>query len=690
MTGEEISIVDEKNEESENAEVQIPKVNNKLQDIFDSANEKENCLLLLPQTEETNTPLETEEPEQMETPLINLFDVDPTEEVESSEEEAKETVEIVKVKTPFDPKKPFLNDFLIALDTQVTENRNREVIELSFAVVSVREKLIVHNERFFCKPEKTKLELIPSRSRSQKAWFEDLENAGSLQDAVNNLVAFIEKHFISKQKSFCFVSLGEIDFRLNLAADAKSKKISLAPYFSVFFDIVQETNKWLSMNQLTGSRVIGKDTLPGICSDLNIFTNRGHHASLDCTLTIADICIKLLARVEDFVSTRYDELAEYAEVPFNIPIDITAEAEHFNSSHSKCIMLQGLSLKSTKSDVEKFLNNVNIEKIFMVNFSEGNPNGSAFVIFKEHEDAKNSLSSNGRMFDKCIIQVIPSDENKMKDMKHLLGSFPAGNQSNFKRDYDDDNYSRQSSSKRSRGGDSRHSSPRNNSPPPKKHQEPKVGDWICPNISCEFPNFPTRIECMRCQTPKPYSAIINEGPKRSVNNRVLQKRDTDRPGDWNCPNDICKYHNYSTRTNCYRCQTKKPERVEPPPNPIPPPAPIAYVANPQPFPIFNYGARQEYSTYYTQYSQPAYTSTYPPYSAAPNPPPPIPISNGPYSNPPRGMPPQNGLGIQPYPPMQHNHGPPQHRRVPLTANQSSYSQNVPTYIRPPIQYPRNN
>eukprot|EP00752_Nemacystus_decipiens_P017892 g16041.t1 len=101
----------------------------------------------------------------------------------------------------------------------------------------------------------------------------------------------------------------------------------------------------------------------------------------------------------------------------------------------------------------------------------------------------------------------------------------------------------------------------------------RPGDWECPN--CGNNCFASRVECNRCQTPKPMGA--GGGYERGGGgygggggyqgggggyggggygggggggyNR--------RPGDWDCPN--CGNHCFASRVECNRCQTPKPE-----------------------------------------------------------------------------------------------------------------------------------
>jgi len=68
----------------------------------------------------------------------------------------------------------------------------------------------------------------------------------------------------------------------------------------------------------------------------------------------------------------------------------------------------------------------------------------------------------------------------------------------------------------------------------------RVGDWDCPE--CDAHNYANRTECYKCNVKKPLSASAK------------------RPGDWYCPD--CSAHNYTSREKCFRCKREKPEGSE--------------------------------------------------------------------------------------------------------------------------------
>merc|ERR1711920_1176593 len=72
----------------------------------------------------------------------------------------------------------------------------------------------------------------------------------------------------------------------------------------------------------------------------------------------------------------------------------------------------------------------------------------------------------------------------------------------------------------------------------------RAGDWICP--SCGNVCFATRVECNRCQAPRPMN-VERKGMK---------------PGDWICGN--CGDLVFSWKNSCKMCGTLKCDSEQPP------------------------------------------------------------------------------------------------------------------------------
>ena len=94
----------------------------------------------------------------------------------------------------------------------------------------------------------------------------------------------------------------------------------------------------------------------------------------------------------------------------------------------------------------------------------------------------------------------------------------------------------------------------------------REGDWVCP--TCRANVFSTRNECFRCQSPKPSGVGVNGASsgrgKRGGHNGAFSGPFSGGPprreGDWTCP--TCNANVYSTRTACFRCSAPKPANAE--------------------------------------------------------------------------------------------------------------------------------
>lgn len=83
-------------------------------------------------------------------------------------------------------------------------------------------------------------------------------------------------------------------------------------------------------------------------------------------------------------------------------------------------------------------------------------------------------------------------------------------------------------------------------PPPARE-----GDWNCP--SCNANNFSRRSECFKCQTGKPEGAGGYGGSGGYGGER--RPRPAPGPGDWECSS--CGVSNFARRGECFKCNAPK-------------------------------------------------------------------------------------------------------------------------------------
>lgn len=94
------------------------------------------------------------------------------------------------------------------------------------------------------------------------------------------------------------VSTTELELRTLLPRNADATTplpLILDDHYKTFFSCVREINHWLTLNQLSGRRVLGgKNTLAGVAETMGVEMRSSPSApsGLDDVVTLADICIK--------------------------------------------------------------------------------------------------------------------------------------------------------------------------------------------------------------------------------------------------------------------------------------------------------------------------------------------------------------------------------------------------------------
>lgn len=170
----------------------------------------------------------------------------------------------------------------------------------------------------------------------------------SLNDALIVIDAFITEYFVALDKSFCFVASSEWALCHYLPKQSQRSSLDLPSYFSVYYNIVTEVDAWLTMNQLTGAKFIGRNTLTGLCSELDIDARNQLQTTRDQTLAIADIVIKLLNKLERWVVNLAEDVNsnQTFRTPFNSPTKINDRLSDFEDNRSLYVFLVGIPFRT--------------------------------------------------------------------------------------------------------------------------------------------------------------------------------------------------------------------------------------------------------------------------------------------------------------------------------------------------------
>ncbi|KAI9202022.1 uncharacterized protein BJ171DRAFT_516334 [Polychytrium aggregatum] len=543
-------------------------------------------------------------------------------------------------------------DFLVALHVQTTcddhpSNTSQEVkvprdkaevVDLSFTVVQISPRLILHQQQVIVKPEHTSLgTFAASRSGLTQT---QLDEAEPLKEALQTVNEFVQTHFISQDKTFCFVTHGDWDLRYQIVREAKEKSIELAPYFSVYFDLVNEVNIWSTVCEGGARLSAAKTSLTGLCSVVDIQPESRGQSSPEEAMTIARIIDAVLGHANEWIASLPVPPSTDVVLPFEKPTNLAREMADFHGSQSRVLHLGGLPFRATASEVGSWIGTVGVHAadLWMVKDAEGRPDGTGFAIFENHDDAVTALKLDGRVLGSQKVFVRPSSDKAFQNAGSRRAPFPdvdsvapnaataprategapaglkpgdwvcsacnyhnfASRRSCFKCYAPSTNASLSPGPGAGSGGPPGDSG-YYNSPAGDRGGYPgglKPGDWYCPNSNCKFQNFASRTECMRCRSPRPGYQGPPGGRQGGVSHKILpgdwicqqcnlnnfasrrncmqcggpntgilakpnavasRSRPTDRPGDWSCPNIHCRYHNYASRQECYRCQTRRPE-----------------------------------------------------------------------------------------------------------------------------------
>ncbi|KAI7851741.1 hypothetical protein BDC45DRAFT_514923 [Circinella umbellata] len=491
---------------------------------------------------------------------------------------------------------------------------------------------VIHTEQIYVKPESTPMTDYCTQVTGITT--ETLDSAGTLQSAINRLDEYIQKEIEAKQLSFCFVTHGGWTLRIQLPREARDKNIELPPYLSFcrMFDLKQEIQRWQVHHREV---VLRSMSLKDLCETFHVDRVTDKSAGLNTCLTTVNV----IRYLTDF---GHPDVFVHA-------IDTNADLQQFKKEESKVVHLAGLPYEVTQGELEAWFssNGLRPTATYMIQTNDSSkPNLSGFVVFHAHNDAMRALSLNGRCLGDRAVEVSPSSERVIEAAGSMLVPFPAHVKARPLRpgDWNCPNCAFHNFASRRHcfkcntenpqappgppgmppqqhgghhGGPPPHGGGGGNTPP-----NFTPGDWMCPNYQCNFHNYASRVQCLKCGTYRPQGGAGSGGPPPHPHAAVggggyHRPPITFRPGDWYCPNPACGFQNFASRTACFRCHTPNPNpTTRPPYNPQQP----SYGAPPPPPPgsgnggydsNYGYGAQGGYQQQqHQQHQPPAPTGTY--------------------------------------------------------------------------------
>ncbi|KAF9586330.1 hypothetical protein BGW38_006812 [Lunasporangiospora selenospora] len=469
-------------------------------------------------------------------------------------------------------------DYFIVIDLEATADDNKpaaellvtgatsEIIEFSWLCVAKSNLAVLHEEQRYVKPVSTPL--TPFCQSLTKITPEMLENAGTLSDAIESMDTYITNEIKNKGHTFCFVTHGAWDLRIQLPREAKDKDITLPAYIkdAVLFDLKEEATKWIAHHPQV---VLKSFSLERMCTAFNVNQEAPSHSGLADAKTIVNIMRYLVAFAHPDVFTQATDPVMLLKL--------------FKSEESKIVRISSMSFDITQSELESFFttNDLKPKELVMITGASNRPSGGGFIVFEKHADALSALDLNGSLLGTRTIEITPSSKASMDTQKNKLSNFQT---------------TKSSAPATSRPGDwtcnmcqflnfsSRRACFKCNSPSPEgvvpsPPANFTTGDWMCPNAICNFHNYASRTQCFRCNTPRPggssssggsggnNSGYGTGGPIHHGHHSQQHhpyagggERHTHsisfRPGDWNCPG--CSFQNFASRTYCLKCNTPAP------------------------------------------------------------------------------------------------------------------------------------
>ncbi|KAG0308074.1 hypothetical protein BGZ98_009058, partial [Dissophora globulifera] len=281
-------------------------------------------------------------------------------------------------------------DYFIVLDFEATCDDNKpaaellvtgatsEIIEFAWICVTKNNFAILHEEQKYVKPLSTPL--TPFCQALTNITPETLQNAGSLQEAIDSLDAYINTEILDKGKSFCFVTHGAWDLRIQLQREAKDKGIVLPAYLKepILFDLKEEATKWIAHH---AEVVLKSFSLEKMCEAFAVSMVGRLHSGLDDSKTIVNIMKYLVAFAHPDVFMQATD-----------PVQVL---NMFKKEESKIVRISSLSFDITQTELEAFFAAKQLKPKELVMQSNGpntsRPSGGGFAVFEKHADALAAL-----------------------------------------------------------------------------------------------------------------------------------------------------------------------------------------------------------------------------------------------------------------------------------------------------------
>lgn len=467
-------------------------------------------------------------------------------------------------------------------------------LELSFVVLNASNMEVLHKQQIYVKPERTPLTTFCAEVTGIRS--SQLEEAGTLKDAITQLDDYVQKEIEQANKTFCFVTHGGWVLRIQLPREARDKNLTLPNYLSYcrMFDLKQEIQRWQVHHPEISLR---STSLRDLCEIFHLNRVTDQTVGLNAALTTVEILKHLTA-------------ARHQDV-FVHPIDTNADLQQFKKEESQVIHLTGLPYEVTQGELEAWFssNGLRPKEMKMIQTTDNSkPSISGFVVFQLHSDAMKALSLNGRCLGDKAIEVCPSSSRVIDAAGNLLAPFPVQAKSRALRPGDwictNCEFHNFASRRHCYKCNTENPAPVAARPMPYHGGPPTataggapaglhIGDWICPNPSCGFHNYASRMQCKKCAGYKPGgNKIVNNGPpphqqyyqqphhyNLTLNNTATGANGPPpsagyssgyqqggrppisfRPGDWYCPNPACGFQNFASRHACFKCHTPNPNQ----------------------------------------------------------------------------------------------------------------------------------